>query len=237
MPRGIRAMNEWSFEGTLGQKNDPHTNPAGSMFTAYPLTPNSTTSSASNPGKFDAKPTGRSLDHIAAGAVNKTTNGMPLSATNPGAAPSSCRSAACRAAPRTTMNVISWSDDKGTIFPGLGLADDGLQQPHEPLRHGPDEPGHLQGGPRQERHRLRARRPEPALQHQHERGRTSRSSPRGPSSSTTRAARSAAAPQCTQATATNARPDRDHDRQRHHEDRRTSSWISRCSRRSATPTA
>src|SRR5687768_16158477 len=54
MPRGIRAMNEWSFEGTLGQKNDPHTNAAASMFTCQPLTPNSTTSSASNPGKFDA---------------------------------------------------------------------------------------------------------------------------------------------------------------------------------------
>jgi hypothetical protein len=25
MVRGIRAMNEWSFEGTLGQMNDPHT--------------------------------------------------------------------------------------------------------------------------------------------------------------------------------------------------------------------
>src|SRR6476620_6258531 len=87
MVRGIRSMNEWSFNGDNGQKNDPHTNPAGSTFTAYPLTPNSTESSASNAGKFDAKPTGRSLDHIAAGCVNKASNGMAVSASNPGAAP------------------------------------------------------------------------------------------------------------------------------------------------------
>src|SRR6476620_1278982 len=75
MVRGIRSMIEWSFTGDNGQKNDPHTNPAGSTFTAYPLTPNSTESSASNASKFDAKPTGRSLDHIAAAAVNKTSSG------------------------------------------------------------------------------------------------------------------------------------------------------------------
>jgi hypothetical protein len=120
MPRGIRAMNEWSFEGTLGQKNDPHTNPAGSMFTCFPLTPNSTTSSASNPGKFDAKPTGRSLDHIAAGAVNKATNGMPLSATNPGAAPLYMQIGGVQGSPTMNQMVLSWSDDKGTIFPGQG---------------------------------------------------------------------------------------------------------------------
>ena len=75
MPRGIRAMNEWSFEGTLGQKNDP-AHERGSVDVHVPAPdPQRTTSSASNPGKFDAKPTGRSLDHIAAAAVNK--NGAP----------------------------------------------------------------------------------------------------------------------------------------------------------------
>src|SRR5438105_815620 len=38
--RGIRAMNEWSFNGTLGQKNDPHTQVCCSYFTCYPVTPN-----------------------------------------------------------------------------------------------------------------------------------------------------------------------------------------------------
>jgi hypothetical protein len=120
MPRGMRAMNEWSFEGTLGQKNDPHTNPAGSMFTAHPLTPNSTTSSASNPGKFDAKPTGRSLDHIAAAAVNKPANGQPISATNPGAAPLYMQIGGVQGSTTNNMNVLSWSDERGTIFPGVG---------------------------------------------------------------------------------------------------------------------
>jgi hypothetical protein len=120
MPRGIRSMNEWSFEGTNGQKNDPHTNPAGSMFTAFPLTPNSTTSSASNPGKFDAKPTGRSLDHIAASAVNKTSSGQPASAATPGAAPLFMQMGGVQGSPTNNMNVISWSDDKGTIFAGVG---------------------------------------------------------------------------------------------------------------------
>jgi hypothetical protein len=120
MVRGIRSMNEWSFDGTLGQKNDPHTNPAGSTFTCFPLTPNSTTSSASNPGKFDAKPTGRSLDHIASGAVNKATNGMPVSATNPGAAPLFMQIGGVQGSTTMNQQVISWSDDKGTIFAGVG---------------------------------------------------------------------------------------------------------------------
>jgi len=120
MVRGIRSMNEWSFEGTLGQKNDPHTNPAGSMFTCYPLTPNATTSSASNTGKFDAKPTGRSLDHIAAAAVNRPSNGLPSSAANPGAAPLFMQIGGVQGSTTNNMNVLSWSDERGTIFPGVG---------------------------------------------------------------------------------------------------------------------
>ncbi len=120
MVRGVRAMNEWSFDGALGQKNDPHTNAAGSIFTCYPLTPNSTTSSASNPGKFDAKPTGRSLDHIAASSVNKATNGMPVSASNPGAAPLFMQINGVQGSMTMNQQVISWSDDKGTIFAGVG---------------------------------------------------------------------------------------------------------------------
>jgi hypothetical protein len=120
MPRGIRAMNEWSFDGANGQKNDPHTNPAGSMFTAFPLTPNSTTSSASNPGKFDAKPTGRSLDHIAAAAVNHTSGGQPATASAPGAAPLFMQIGGVQGSASNNQNVISWSDGNGTIFPGVG---------------------------------------------------------------------------------------------------------------------
>jgi hypothetical protein len=120
MVRGIRAMNEWSFNGTLGQLNDPHTNPCGSMFTCHPLTPNSTESSASNAGKFDAKPTGRSLDHIAAGAVNKTSSGAAPSAATPGAAPLFMQIGGVNGSASNNQAVISWSDDRGTIFPGYG---------------------------------------------------------------------------------------------------------------------
>ncbi|WP_437965529.1 DUF1552 domain-containing protein [Sorangium sp. So ce260] len=62
MPRGIRAMNEWSFTRTHGQNNDPHTQVMGSYFTCHPVTPES--------DKFNARPTGRSLDHFCAEQVN-----------------------------------------------------------------------------------------------------------------------------------------------------------------------
>ena len=70
MVRGIRAMNEWSFEGTLGQKNDPHTQVCGSYFSCHPVTPNAPNAGAINIGKFDGKPTGRTLDHVCAEQVN-----------------------------------------------------------------------------------------------------------------------------------------------------------------------
>src|ERR1043165_6407599 len=54
MVRGIRAMNEWSFEGTLGQKNDPYTQVNGTYFTCHPVTPNATEASGTNAGKFAA---------------------------------------------------------------------------------------------------------------------------------------------------------------------------------------
>jgi hypothetical protein len=120
MVRGIRSMNEWSFQGTLGQKNDPHTNPAGSTFTAYPLTPNATTSSANNAGKFDATPTGMSLDHIAAHCVNKASNGMPVTSTNLGASPLFMQIGGVQGSVGMNQSVISWSDSNGTIFPGIG---------------------------------------------------------------------------------------------------------------------
>jgi hypothetical protein len=108
MVRGIRSMNEWSFEGTLGQKNDPFTNANGSKFTCHPLTPNATTSSASNPGKFDGKPTGRSLDHICAEQVN-ASGGPPLFIQIGGVQGSTSNN----------MFVISY-DQPGQIFPGVG---------------------------------------------------------------------------------------------------------------------
>ncbi len=109
MVRGIRAMNEWSFQGTYGQKNDPHTQTCASFFTAYPVTPNAPTSGIDNIGKFDAKPTGRSLDHICAEQVNKT-----------GGAPLFMQIGGVNGSASNTQAVISYSDSAGTIFPGVG---------------------------------------------------------------------------------------------------------------------
>src|SRR5579871_159755 len=67
MVRGIRAMNQWTFQGSLGQTTDPHTQPCGSYFTCQPVTPDN--------GKFTATPTGRSLDHYVAEQINPNGGG------------------------------------------------------------------------------------------------------------------------------------------------------------------
>ena len=82
MVRGLRSMNEWSNEGSNGQKNDPHTQVQGSFFTCHPVTPNADSGfDTSNPSgvspKTAAKPTGRSLDHVCAEQVNPS-GGAPL---------------------------------------------------------------------------------------------------------------------------------------------------------------
>ena len=69
MVRGIRSMNEWSNEGSYGQKNDPHTQVNGSFFTCQPVTPNADSGfDTSDPSgvspKSGGQATGRSLDHF-----------------------------------------------------------------------------------------------------------------------------------------------------------------------------
>jgi len=74
MPRGIRSMNEWTASMNRGQGNDPHTQVAGSFFTCQPVTPNSNDPfSFNNATKFNAKPTGPSLDHVMAKALGEDT--------------------------------------------------------------------------------------------------------------------------------------------------------------------
>ena len=108
MVRGIRAMNEWSFDGALGQKNDPHTQVCGSYFSCHPLTPNAPNAGAMNIGKFDGKPTGRTLDHVCAEQVNP--GGVPPLFIQIGGVSGSASN---------TMNVISY-EQPGVIFPGYG---------------------------------------------------------------------------------------------------------------------
>jgi hypothetical protein len=81
IPRGIRAMNEWTASnngtGGRGQGNDPHLNVVGSYFTLQPVTPNTNNPvSFDQSTKFNAKPVGTSLDHIIAQQVSP--NGTPL---------------------------------------------------------------------------------------------------------------------------------------------------------------
>lgn len=103
MPRGIRAMNEWSFSagfGTrYGQDNDPHTQVMGSYFTCYPVSPES--------DKFGAKSTGRSLDHYCADQVNPG-----------GAAPLVMQIGGVNNSPLSNFSYSAPNE----IFPGVGNA-------------------------------------------------------------------------------------------------------------------
>jgi uncharacterized protein DUF1552 len=108
MVRGIRAMNEWSFSGVLGQMNDPHTQVCGSYFSCHPVTPNAPESAAVNIGKFDAKPTGRTLDHVCAEQVNPS--GVP---------PLLIQIGGLSGSNSNTQSVISY-DQPEQIFPGYG---------------------------------------------------------------------------------------------------------------------
>ncbi|WP_437933348.1 DUF1552 domain-containing protein [Sorangium sp. So ce341] len=77
MPRGIRAMNEWTAKLERGQGNDRHTQVCGSYFTCHPVTPNSDDPfSFDQATKFNAKPTGPSLDHVIARQLSP--QGAPL---------------------------------------------------------------------------------------------------------------------------------------------------------------
>src|SRR6188472_968487 len=79
IPRGIRAMNEWTQNNRgsgasaagRGQANDPHLNVAGSYFTLQPVTPSGTDPfSFDNAYKFNAVPIGPSLDHVMAAQLS-----------------------------------------------------------------------------------------------------------------------------------------------------------------------
>src|SRR4029079_18960590 len=112
MVRGIRAMNEWSNEGTLGQKNDPHMQVSVSYFTCHPVTPNADSGfDTSDPSgispKTAAKPTGRSLDHVCAEQVNPG-----------GAPPLFMELGGVSGNNSNTMSVISW-EKPGQMFPGI----------------------------------------------------------------------------------------------------------------------
>lgn len=86
MPRGIRAMNEWSFEQTRGQETYYHNQVVASYFTCCPVdgwsgmsaTPESIGLRPDVPARrFEARPYGgRSLDHVCAEQLSPS--GLPL---------------------------------------------------------------------------------------------------------------------------------------------------------------
>jgi hypothetical protein len=82
IPRGMRAMNEWTANNTgvgkgRGQGNDPHTQVTGTYFTCQPVTPDSDNPfSFSQATKFNAQPVGSSLDQVIAQQISP--NGTPL---------------------------------------------------------------------------------------------------------------------------------------------------------------
>ncbi|HTQ06621.1 MAG TPA: DUF1552 domain-containing protein [Polyangiaceae bacterium] len=106
MPRGIRAMNEWTQDMTLGQGNDNYTQVCGSYFTCQPISPNS-----DNPFSFDqstrvnAKPVGPSLDNVMAQQLS--AGGTPLFMRLANQSPDG-------------QSSVSYSSSM-TLFPGLGL--------------------------------------------------------------------------------------------------------------------
>ncbi|WP_437289587.1 DUF1552 domain-containing protein [Sorangium sp. So ce406] len=77
MPRGIRAMNEWTAKMERGQGNDRHLQVNASFFTCHPVTPNSDDPfSFDQATKFNARATGPSLDHVIARQLSP--EGEPL---------------------------------------------------------------------------------------------------------------------------------------------------------------
>jgi len=77
LPRGIRAMNEWTAKLSRGQGNDMHTQMSSSFFTCQPVTPNSDEPFSFNQTtRFAPMPVGPSLDHVMAKQVSP--DGLPL---------------------------------------------------------------------------------------------------------------------------------------------------------------
>ena len=143
MVRGIRAMNEWSFEGTLGQKNDPHTQLCGSYFTCHPVTPNADSGSASNLGKFDAQ-----ADRAIAGSRRAPSRSTPAAA-----APLFMQIGGVSGSTTNTRRS-SRATSPSRSFPGYGSPTPVYSSLTNLFGAGPVDAGHLQGGARQEHHRL-----------------------------------------------------------------------------------
>jgi hypothetical protein len=106
LPRGIRAMNEWTIDMARGQGNDPHLQTAASFLTCQPVTPNSNDPLGNSDlmTRFRPKAIGPSLDHVMAKQLSP--DGMPLVVRVGNVSDSE-------------MSAISYSAAE-TIYPGMG---------------------------------------------------------------------------------------------------------------------
>jgi Protein of unknown function (DUF1552) len=121
IPRGIRAMNEWTENNNngnsgRGQGNDPHLNPCGSYFTLQPVTPNSNDPfSFSQDTKFNAKPVGSSLDHVMAQQLSSSGTPLFMRVGNSGGTKGESAQSNI-----SYLKSSSNASDAADIYPGLG---------------------------------------------------------------------------------------------------------------------
>ncbi len=130
IPRGIRAMNEWTASMARGQGNDPHTQVVGSYFSCQPVTPNSDDPFSFNTAtKFNAMPTGPSLDHVIARQLS--ANGEPLLLRVAGNSRETPQTAISYSAAETlyqgTSKQDAFSKLTGLFQPGTALSPDSYQ--------------------------------------------------------------------------------------------------------------
>ncbi len=105
IPRGIRAMNEWTSTLARGQGNDPNGQVAASFFTCQPVSPNSNDPFRfSDSALFAPRPVGPSLDHVIAQQLSPMSVPLFMRVGNRN---------------DNAMSAISYSASQ-TVFPGLG---------------------------------------------------------------------------------------------------------------------
>jgi Protein of unknown function (DUF1552) len=130
IPRGIRAMNEWTTTMVRGQGNDQHTQVVGSYFTCQPVSPNSNDPfSFDTTTKFNAMPVGPSLDHVMAQQLSSAGIPLFMRVGNASDSPQSgiSYSAAATPFPGLGMPAQAFSQLTGLFTPGASMTPDSYQ--------------------------------------------------------------------------------------------------------------
>jgi len=130
VPRGIRAMNEWTATMARGQGNDSYLNVVGSYFTCQPVSPNGDDPFSFNAAtKFQAMPLGPSLDHVMAQQLSP--EGVPLLMNVSGQIKEAPPSAISYRAKNEIFNALTaaqaYSSLTGLFRTGSGMSPDSYQ--------------------------------------------------------------------------------------------------------------